>query len=279
MDKTVFLLGAWDPEMEAVKELLAKAGLTYREATYKGKPVSPRTAYCADPIQTAERLVLVECNPKVVPADAEIVRIDHHNPGDYGYDLGPDRYLEASSIGQLICFLQNKYPGLGWSIETVPERIRHIAAIDHCLGDAYRGRCPGVIPGKLYSFRFQSLALEKGVQVGTVRALVRQCRQALKEAKHIPFGHSSVADMRDVATGLGYSLQYMGLREAALISGVPYLVRSRNTEDEPVKVVLNGMASQEEVSYFMNIWGPAEGLVDIFGVPMRGYAGGFVSSR
>src|SRR5690606_1931199 len=46
-----------------------------------------------------------------------VVKIDHHRPGDPGYGQPPSKFLEASSIGQVIAVLARLAP-LGW--ETIP---------------------------------------------------------------------------------------------------------------------------------------------------------------
>lgn len=43
------------------------------------------------------------------------------------------------------------------------------------------------------------------------------------------------------------------------------------------KVVLGGHTTPETVRAFMAEWAPAQGLVDIYGDPARGFAGGYMS--
>lgn len=63
------------------------------------------------------------------------------------------------------------------------------------------------------------------------------------------------------------------LPEAALREGVAYLATVKD-RDGREKVVL-GAASPEEVAAFMHFWAPTEGLIDVYGVPARGFAGGY----
>src|SRR5690606_35947049 len=111
----------------------------------------------------------------------EIIRIDHHRPGDPGYGRSPEEFLPASSIGQVwasLLRLRNDgwdsplYSGTGsvywndrrWYGDTpygqvdVPEALLLVAAADHCLAAAYRGECPGVDPDKLMQWRVETRA-------------------------------------------------------------------------------------------------------------------------
>ena len=130
-----FLLGSPDPERYRMVEILEEVGASWSYATHNGELVNPRSAYYADmPDLGQKKLVLVECDTK---EKCEVYkRIDHHRPGDYGYKLGPERFFEASAIGQLCKF-----------VDYMPtESDYYVAAIDHCLSHALRRLCPGIDP-------------------------------------------------------------------------------------------------------------------------------------
>jgi hypothetical protein len=159
--------------------------------------VSPRTAYDAidsiamiDALGTSETpptgVVLVECDVLSLHTaaggkeDAELVRrIDHHRPGDTGFGQGPEEFLSASSLGQVIKELarlgllpewkvvanvQFENGALvrhsrGWCVESegalllIPHDLVVTAACDHCLHHAWAGRCLGVTRDDVREFR------------------------------------------------------------------------------------------------------------------------------
>lgn len=109
--KTVFVLGAPDPESMFLFRTLTACGFIVEWATCGGVPVSPRTAYEADVVEIQNRyynpvFVWVECLPRECSrAKLEGCHgdklIDHHNPGDKGYGRSEAEAFEASSVGQL----------------------------------------------------------------------------------------------------------------------------------------------------------------------------------
>src|SRR5690606_12495361 len=87
-----------------------------------------------------EPIACVECR---VRGHEAAFSIDHHHPGDPGYAAAPEQYLRGSSLGQLLAALERE----------PTETQRLLAAGDHCLSAAYRGRCPGVDPNELLFLR------------------------------------------------------------------------------------------------------------------------------
>lgn len=65
------------------------------------------------------------------------------------------------------------------------------------------------------------------------------------------------------------------LPEAASREGLAYLATVTD-RDGREKVVLGGLTTPEMVREFMEQWAPSEGLVDIYGDPERGFAGGYL---
>lgn len=127
----LWILGAADPEMQAIEALLRECGETVGYATDDvGCRVTPRNMYRAthvdtpdsDPVDAAaHECYLVEC----AVADVAGKVLDHHRPGDPGYGRPPSEFLAASSIGQVIAELARmwnlrrrwdgvRYRGLGW---------------------------------------------------------------------------------------------------------------------------------------------------------------------
>ena len=131
MTDRLWVLGAPDPEMAAIEALLLECGerITYA-ADARGVRVHPGIMYAAESLICADsgnhpctsgvrRVCLVECellSPGVDPepgedcchaelAGRDVVRIDHHRPGDPGYGRPPAEFFPASSIGQVCAAL------------------------------------------------------------------------------------------------------------------------------------------------------------------------------
>lgn len=192
----IAILGASDPEMEAIENLLRGAGVAVVYATVDGVRVHPGNAYspeCTwhdpsdDPYEWDE-IVTVEC----CPTTRVSTRIDHHREGDPGFGRPPSEFLTASSLGQVISWLarigrfprvgvggvSTRSPGEIWQMSTdamwcvcvaseygaqpidvvIPHDLVLTAAADHCLGAAYRGECYGVDPDTLLRWRVSSRA-------------------------------------------------------------------------------------------------------------------------
>lgn len=130
MAKTLWVLGASDPEMERIRAVLVEHGEQVVAAhvadqrTGKLRPVRPPEAYghgivagdAGPPLLRGEydRLTVVECSARaIVDAEPEwsgaVVVVDHHNPGDPGYGRRHDEFLAASSLGQVLALLGKRH--------------------------------------------------------------------------------------------------------------------------------------------------------------------------
>lgn len=101
----IWILGALDPEMELIENLLRQCGEEFMYVTDEyGQRVHPGNAYhCPVPEVPADSTVYaVECIDEL---PAGWIRIDHHRPGDPGYGRPPQEFMTASSIGQVIAEL------------------------------------------------------------------------------------------------------------------------------------------------------------------------------
>ena len=185
--KRIFLLGAKDPEMDAIEKILQENGQKYIYASIDGERCHPGNSYVSDHFYTDNNsylasndlgkynsIVYIECN--TVKEYKNTVYIDHHKEGDYGYDMDHKDFLEASSIGQLIKYLieDSSFKGESkdfymrsfldgflyfddkWSYRksdnefiTIPKEYVVIAASDHSLLQAYQGDCLGIDKNKL----------------------------------------------------------------------------------------------------------------------------------
>lgn len=196
------ILGASDPEMEMIENLLRECGVTVIHAlNERGERVRPNEAYRAaiPDVGDAEEVWAVEC---IDTLPEGWIRIDHHRPGDPGHGLGPEDFLKASSIGQVIALLGrlDALPA-AWArvkrkadadqsfdlvfehrakedisldiansneFAIIPMDYVLCAAADHCLAHAYTGRCLGVTFDALLDWRLASKAKFQNCPEGTL---------------------------------------------------------------------------------------------------------------
>jgi hypothetical protein len=249
-----FVLGASDPEMVRVERLLDEAGVRYTVAVdAAGERVAPSTAYSTaarpkDSPSVGDTVVAVECG---VPAHR---RIDHHRPGDPGYGQPPERFFEASSLGQTFEFLRGQ--GL---VRREPTRDEVLAAAaDHCLHAAYRGLCPGVDPDELMRWRVQQRAEYQRRPVEDVMRDVQVAVEALR---------SSPKDALGVAQVAGHVPE---LPEAAVRLGQAFTAEIYDRATGRAKLVLQG-ADEGMIRAWMEKQ-KANGY-EVYGDPIRGFAG------
>lgn len=252
----LWVLGAGDPEMEAIAALLASHGEQFLLAVQPdGQRVNPGTAYRAvPPIAVADTTVYaVECAWEGEPV---AVRVDHHRPGDPGYGVEPAEYLRGSSLGQVLALCGER--------PTLEQQLA--AAADHCLAAAYRGECPGVDPDALMQWRARSRAqFQRRPQAAVLADVERACK-ALRAAPQLEIAPGvTVADLRGPAVP--------ELPEAAARLDMAFLA-SLPERDGRTKWVLQSAGPQALAAW--PAWAQAQGLVDLYGGdPARGFAGGY----
>lgn len=371
MTNRLWVLGASDPEMAAIEQLLVAAGEAVAYATVNGVRVHPGNAYKADGFISATvaapwegPVYFVECDGPALQDQCQWSpdTVDHHRDGapperrrDPGYGLPPEEFLRASSLGQVISHLaQLGYGFPDWEADDtagpwswgkpaclgqalnlpvvgvsrtggtavvttgetvapdergsryttatrlspdtyvlVPAELLMIAAADHCLESAYRGRCPGVDPDALMRWRAESRAAFQKRTVADVLRDVEAARAILRAAAVAP--KRLVVDLLHPADREGYVAAASGsgdeyydgyavvadlrgrhvpeLPEAAAREGIAFLAAVKD-RDGREKVVLQA-ASPQLVALFL-AGGVVAGLVDMYGDPMRGLAGGYL---
>jgi len=205
-----------------------------------------------------------------------------------------------------------------WYEYRIPADHVLAAAADHCLAAAYRGECPGVDPDALMRWRVESRAAFQGRSVEEVLADVERAREALRAAPTVRLADGiDVRDMREAYTvqtvlvvpfvegatvdsaGVGdatfvvfgpraegawdegghHTFVERGvaeLPEAGAREGLAYIATV--TERGGRQKVVLGAADAEMVRAFLESWAPAQGLVDIYGDPARGFAGGYLAA-
>mgnify|MGYP007024765203 FL=1 len=188
---------------------------------------------------------------------------------------GPNPYPSDGTIARGVSWL---YDGYAVAVQRndfyferrvalIPPPLIYAAAADHCLAAAYRGQCPGVDPDALMHWRVETRAAFQGRSPEDILADVERARVALLEAPTTEIGGGVVRDLR--------SRGVPELPEAAAREGVAYLATVTD-RDGRWRVVLGGNASPDTVRAFMSEWAPARGLVDVYGDPARGFAGGYL---
>jgi|FLYK01.1.fsa_nt_gi hypothetical protein len=115
--KWLWILGASDPEMERIEQLLRQVGEPVAYASIEGLRVRPETAYQHEKIEALladktrpeleryDMVLLVECALSRGDSNRRYVAVDHHKPGDVGYGRPPEDFFPASSIGQVVSWL------------------------------------------------------------------------------------------------------------------------------------------------------------------------------
>lgn len=294
MNKTLYILGAEDPEMNAIENLLRQCGqqLTYALAR-EGKRVTPMSAYGQTFLSPevgweGMGIVTVECNAPDLPGCGTITAVDHHRPADPGYGKPPADYWEASSIGQVAALLDGNH---GQDILTGPGRqaFMIVAAADHCLAAAYAGQCPGVDPTKLAEFRVEQLCSasrasnRKNARTpDEVRASIKSASEAILAAPQINLGGVMLADLRGA--------EIPDLPEAAMLLGIGYLAGGVSLrEGDPPKIVIGGCGAgtipgTAPVEAFLAAARTGQiastpvhvdGQLKPYGDPVRGFAGAY----
>lgn len=205
------------------------------------------------------------------------------------------------------------WPGMplpdGRDFSLDPGEAMLTAAADHCLGAAYRGECPGVDPDALMRWRVEQRATHQGRSAEQILADIERARETLSEADTVELAPGvRVVDVRgyclvthdcghkellheDYTSHISHKHGCPGSRDlwcngwtvkpgvpelpdAAARDGVAYLATVATGGRQ--KVVLGGCTTPETVRAFLEHWAPRQGLVDLYGDPARGFAGGFL---
>lgn len=275
----MWILGAADPEMERIEQLLRAAGEVVKHASVGWTRVRPEEAYQANcPAEVAGSVYLVECD--VAMATSPAARIDHHRPGDPGYGQPATKFWAASSIGQVATLL---------SVAPTKDLVL-AAAADHCLAAAYRGECPGVNPDELMQWRVGTRAAFQKRSAADILKDVSATRDALHEAPLIELvgpadlPHTEDHDWsRSVCDGCRKTIAVVDMRrttpypelpEAAAREGVGYI--SGPLPDASGRAKFTCAGSAEQVQAFLDVWSPKAGMVGQYGDPARGFAGAYL---
>lgn len=190
-------------------------------------------------------------------------------------------YRGVWMVGEPWKYAGEVQPGHFQGVE-VPRDLVLAAAADHCLAAAYSGECPGVDPDALMHWRVASRAAHQQRSAEAVLADIERARAELRQARRVclscgdsePEGYCVVhgdcaADMR--------GRHVPELPEASAREGQCFLADGLPDADGRTKVVCQS-GSPEQIRAFLDDWAPAHGLVDLYGDPARGFAGGYLPS-
>ena len=225
---------------------------------------------------------------------------------------GPNPYASDGTIARGVSWLYDGYAVavrqndfyFDHRVALIPPPLIYTAAADHCLAAAYRGECPGVDPDALMRWRVEQRAAHQGRSVEEVLADVERAREALMDAPVVRLspepwepacgvhgrtgacwqsGGPDPSIRTDACYAMGDPLLAVDMRErvvpelpeAAAREGVCFLARLPGP-DGRTKIVCQA-GSPEQIRAFMTTWAPAQGIVDIYGDPARGFAGGYLA--
>ncbi len=258
-----FVLGAQDPEMREIERVLASAHRTSMHAAQGRQRTTARNAYEADAVLRVgpdlvprpalllprAPTVFVECSLR---GREPVLRVDHHHPGDAGYEAGPQDYLQGSSLGQVLALLERE----------PTETQRLLAASDHCLTAAYQGDCAGVDPHRLLELRAAWQARMSGRTLSDVIAGILDAAKRVRAHHDCEFGESRFPDPTQIPRDLP---------EGAAYAGMPVRYRAL-LPDGVLKEMFKGGTPDAVKRFMAEHQGAGR---QTYGNPYRGYAGAY----
>jgi len=292
-----YILGSMDVEMAAIQTLLKEEKCLVVMATTDGfNGVRSSGAYSAAE-EPSPSTVWIECAPlegKSLIESTGAVLIDHHHQGDPGFHLGPENYMSAASIGQLLYFMVRNGYKPAWKSSVTPEndgyiysrdavslvyqgtkylvpmRYRYLAAADHCLANAYKGACPAINIEDLKRWREETSAAFKECTVSAIVTLLEETKEMLLKCPKIMLGNHEVIDARHT--------YLKNMNEAAARLGMPVLASRCFFKKDGEKITIQA-TNPDLIAFFLNEWGPGIGLTGLYGSEHRGIAGGYLQYK
>ena len=256
-----FVLGGGDTEMIEIESLLADTNYSVIHAKLGNNRVNRSEAYSATHPTPKPFDVWIECSPegytKAELYSLGIDLIDHHQEGDFGHNMPPAKYWEASSVGQLCKKL---------GIERT-KRLSYIAAADHCLLAAYHDKCPGVSRDDFIDFRMSFF--ERTEQPF---AYLKQLHDRALSCPVIVMGEIKVYDISSLMASDRKWLSDM----ACCFNMKTISVRQKKNR---YKLFVSNL-SAPEIEYFMTQYAPSLGnLINCYGDPRRQFAGAVLEGQ
>ena len=230
-------------------------------------------------INSYDKIILVECDgpyfKEKIKDKSKIIYIDHHRPGDPGYNRPPEEFWIGSSIGQfvqILCTYYKNVPTISCDFHCdnniwypTSSELLYVAAADHCLIHAYQGRCPSVYPAELLKFRVKHKARHNKTSKENIM-------------KAISYALSLINKHYDASKGYADLTGYPNLEElneAAAISGITVLCKV-TAKGHGSKIIIYSPDSEKIRDFMNNKIYP--NIIDIYGDPIRGFAGGWIKN-
>lgn len=264
MVNPTFIVGAIDHEMSIILEMLVGAGyepmfasqdgLGNPGAVYKANRVSNDLGEEID-LSSLRDVVLIECDFPNHKWE-KMIRVDHHRPGDFGL-LVTTKDEERPSIMQLhrlLTVLDKEHH--------VPlSTIKLVGGMDHDLPRTLRGEWPNVL---------RSRAIEAYLRRGMPVFGSDEDKETWQTEYDIgaPVAHKWGIPVFEKWEGKGSH----PLVTKTIINGGKYFLST--IKNNRKKISLGGTNTPEEVTQIMG-WLKEDGYVDLYGVPERGFCGGY----
>lgn len=264
----VFYLGAKDPEMDRIEEILTQKEIEFKYATVKDMRVHPGNAYVFDGNETEfnKNAVFIECFPLILKGqEQKFHRIDHHRPCDEGFHMSPSSFWEASSIGQLYKTLSINNGALYNDLI--------LAAMDHCLPEALNGLLPGIHTKDVLNRRIFEISKANNLTIEEIHQKIQNYKTTILSLPIKRINGVELYDLRKVHLGYGYNSELLSAQTAASILGVSILLKHGDIPGKE-KVTLSGVNSSDNVISIQEYL-KSQGLQNIYAVPLRGYCGGY----
>ncbi|MFH1286881.1 MAG: hypothetical protein ABII02_03980 [Candidatus Magasanikbacteria bacterium] len=263
-EQQVFVIGASDPEADSIVRKLRRDGRRVEYALGSDRQrVHPGIAYEAVLPPPGDNQVWIETTPRGGFNGARVIRVDHHSPGDPGYGLDYTKYWRASSLGQVseIC---------GW-IPTHKDLV--VAAADHCLYEAYQGRCVGVKPSDVLSWQLSETVRRFGLTYQQDTDQMKIFEEVLRKKTPIALEDSSLKAYLFEEPFREF-WRFLCLREVCFLHGVAYVtyVVQGGGDTEQTKICISGNVTKDFIKgflaglYFAGVRGQRHGC------PTRRYA-------
>lgn len=262
LPKTLWILGRLDREMNEIKTVLDQTGQRHTLARGAKGAVKAFESNLVSTIKDEKIILdkdliyLVECKIKT-PSSSKVIRIDHHRPGDPGYNCGASDYLNGSSLGQALRIL-------GVSPTT---KQKYIAAADHCLRSAYQGLCKDIDPDEMLAFRLQNGS--KGLSWKEMGLNMTVNYRKLLSAPRIQL------DPSDPKTKVSFVFyrQEPFMNDASCYFNLPYVSLDRGCGH----IFCNG--SRDIILAFVSYFAMKHNISIEYGNPNREFAGGYTPKK
>lgn len=276
--------------MDCIESILQSLSVPCVYAMRGARRVLPHQAYQVDglskPLPSDRPTCWVECLPETSESallPGVTAYADHHGEHPCA-SAPPERFFEASSLGQVIGILRDTSAiGEDWGIT---EALLFEAANDHCKWSAASGECPGVDPERFIVWVTGRYAEFNNWDPVEFAEDVARATNLIEKAPRVPWLPGDIADLSAVPLpeqpcesgpyiqGLHYAthIACMKARRACVVTAM-------RKADGCSGLQLNGTgaetpAGKRPVEVFLKYW-EKRGFAapDLYGNSDRGYAG------